>query len=175
VLRWCSNQYWLHSPVKHCGLSSRRSRVQIPAGALLCNFNGWASRRYNVASGHHGAIWDELYTDPTKEFDTALWPVAFLTNAINYAIAGEIAASVSAWLVISGRMEEKAKLSAVIIRHVAEKRYGIEWGTPNPFAECRDDRVCLPYFFASQTPPWCLLLPRIWTSIYPVTLPIFRP
>ncbi len=23
----------LHSPVKHCGLSSRRSRVQIPAGA----------------------------------------------------------------------------------------------------------------------------------------------
>jgi hypothetical protein len=25
----------LHSPVKHCGLSSRRSRVQIPAGASL--------------------------------------------------------------------------------------------------------------------------------------------
>ena len=25
----------LHSPVKHCGLSSRRSRVQIPAGAHL--------------------------------------------------------------------------------------------------------------------------------------------
>jgi hypothetical protein len=24
----------LHSPVKHCGLSSRRSRVQIPAGAF---------------------------------------------------------------------------------------------------------------------------------------------
>jgi hypothetical protein len=24
----------LHNPVKHCGLSSRRSRVQIPAGAL---------------------------------------------------------------------------------------------------------------------------------------------
>jgi hypothetical protein len=24
----------LHNPVKHCGLSSRRSRVQIPAGAI---------------------------------------------------------------------------------------------------------------------------------------------
>jgi hypothetical protein len=28
-------QRQLHNPVKHCGLSSRRSRVQIPAGALL--------------------------------------------------------------------------------------------------------------------------------------------
>jgi hypothetical protein len=32
-LRWCRSTQRLHSPVKHCGLSSRRSRVQIPAGA----------------------------------------------------------------------------------------------------------------------------------------------
>jgi hypothetical protein len=34
-----------------------------------------------------------------------------MTNAVIYAIAGAIAASVGAWLVISGRREEKAKLS----------------------------------------------------------------
>jgi hypothetical protein len=37
LLRWCRNcssLKRLHNPVKHCGLSSRRSRVQIPAGAI---------------------------------------------------------------------------------------------------------------------------------------------
>jgi len=29
------NDKRLHNPVKHCGLSSRRSRVQIPAGAIV--------------------------------------------------------------------------------------------------------------------------------------------
>lgn len=35
-----------------------------------------------------------------------------MTNAIVYAIAGAITASAGAWLVISGRREEKAKLLA---------------------------------------------------------------
>ncbi len=37
-LRWCRSTQRLHSPVKHCGLSSRRSRVQIPAGASPPSF-----------------------------------------------------------------------------------------------------------------------------------------
>jgi hypothetical protein len=35
-----------------------------------------------------------------------------MTNAVVYAIAGAITASAGAWLVISGRREEKAKLPA---------------------------------------------------------------